>query len=248
MTGQELFENYQNALYTTTDLLERALDDLGQRIRETPTLSTEEGLKTVYEALVNRYGAVTAQLAVEFYDSSRVEAKVASQYSATTSEQPNQWKLDLDVKEAMATNDIVYRLQARGVQRIMERADITLLDNAERDPAKPTWGIVPQKNACGFCKLVASNGYEYPSKARAQLHEKRHPNCKCTAVVNFGQYDDLITEYQDQYYDVVKNYKDQIQADWDALSSAEQDEWKDPNHHRGAYDRFQRAYLSKLMK
>lgn len=249
MIGEELANGYATALDATCDLLERAVMQISALLDGD---TTEEALRTAYAALVAEYGSYTAQIAVEFYTSARAAANVTAQYSATAAATTQQWLLTMDVNDAMKAASVLETLKGRAVQRVMERADDTLLTNAAQDPAHPLWAIVPQAGACAFCRLVASNGYQYASESRAERAAYRHPHCRCKVVLDFDPanpgcpgYD--WKKYRDEYYSVPAEVFTEARAEFAELSEKEQAKWKSPG--RSAEDHYTRnkvlAYMGK---
>ena len=129
----------------------------------------------------------------------------------------------------------------------MEQADETLLQNARRDPARPKWALVPHSGACGWCAMLASNGFVYASESTA--NKSRHPNCRCRPVVDFD--DDPLLEgydhgrYEREYFKARKDIEDDVRKEWAAMSDEERDQWKVKG--KGAYDHYMRNRITAQM-
>lgn len=97
----------------------------------------------------------------------------------------------------------------------------TVADNMSRDPFKPRWARVPSGGeTCGWCMMLASNGYHYSSQSVAEARSHWHANCDCQVVPVFGEgsvegYDEQLEQLEAAY----KSARDSIdfKAEWDAL-------------------------------
>lgn len=204
-----------------------------------------------YAALVREYGEYAAVAAMEFYQEVRDAASLPVGYTATAYDVDDEGLLAYDVRSALGGKSPAQRLAGTAVQRVLERADETLTRNLDYDPSTAgKYALVPSAGACGWCRLLASNGFMYANEAKA--NRARHPNCKCTPIVDFSDSPELEGYDPDKYYDQYREAKTEIKKtsweDWKALSQAERDKYKKKG--KGAYDVFLRnriaAYMSRL--
>jgi hypothetical protein len=175
MVDSELFEQYQAALGANADLVKRCVENLVKR--HSGNLTKKE-LREIYAALVQKFGAISAQVALEFYEKVREQAEVEDDYMPVTFIPDNTGLLTWDA--ATATQN---QLAGIAVQRVMQYADETIYGNGAADPAKPKFAIVPHPGACGWCLMVGGWGWNYNTRTAA--NSQRHPNCKCTVVAEF---------------------------------------------------------------
>ena len=145
------------------------------------TDNPDNHLVTYAQALIEKYGAGSAELACQMYDElarlsgvdvpPAVPAEPAS-YSETA-------------KMVWATLHSPALLR-RGVSRLVKQAGAdTTLKNALRDGAEFAW--VPHGDTCPFCITLASRGWQRASKkAIKNGHaEHIHANCDCTYAIRF---------------------------------------------------------------
>ena len=95
---------------------------------------------------------------------------------------------------------------ASGVSRLVKRAGAdTTPHNAVRDGAE--WAWVPHGDACPFCRMLASNGWQRASKNLLKKGHAQHihANCDCEFAVRFSRGFDVAgydpEEYLRQYRD-----------------------------------------------
>lgn len=95
---------------------------------------------------------------------------------------------------------------ASGVSRLVKRAGAdTTPHNAVRDGAE--WAWVPHGDACPFCRMLASNGWQKASKNLLKKGHAQHihANCDCEFAVRFSREFDVAgydpEEYLRQYRD-----------------------------------------------
>lgn len=250
MISRELFERYAKAIDANADLLQAAVAQLEAKLSGIPPSEAEAALTAAYMALVARYGSFAAAIAVDFYTRQREASGVSSVFVPELSGTAPAWALRWDVSDAYSGRDLakaVEKLGGRSVQRVMEQADDTLLRNARRDPARPKWALIPHAGACGWCAMLASNGFVYASEATAG--KSRHPHCRCRPVVDFDG-DPLLegydySRYEKEYLKARKAVEQDAREKWDAMSDEERAAYKAKG--RGAYDHYLRNRITAQM-
>lgn len=133
------------------------------------------------QALVQKYGEGSAELACQMYDA-MAEASGADVPPAVPAEPAD---YNETAKMVNATKQSPPQLQG-GVSRLVKRAGAdTTLKNAIRDGAE--WAWVPHGDTCAFCITLASRGWQRASQAaiKGGHAEHIHANCDCEYAVRF---------------------------------------------------------------
>lgn len=172
-------------------------------------------VRTLYGAIVSRFGQASAAVAAQFYDDQRSTASVPGQYTAALADPLPERMLDKIVTSAFlggpetvdhthagdpaqTTSDLPVeeRVPARlddSLQRlVLQPGRETIAHNTVKDPVRPRYVRVPQgATTCAFCVLLASRQINakfsgYASAARAGGDAKKyHKHCDCEAVPIF---------------------------------------------------------------
>lgn len=153
------------------------------------------------QALVQKYGEGSAELACQMYDA----VAEASGVDMPPAEPAPPADYGETAKMVNATKQSPPLLQS-GVSRLVKRAGAdTTLKNAIRDGAE--WAWVPHGDTCPFCITLASRGWQKASKKalKGDHAEHIHANCDCEYAIRFDSrttvagYDP--DKYLEQYYD-----------------------------------------------
>lgn len=153
------------------------------------------------QALVQKYGEGSAELACQMYDA----VAEASGIDVPPAEPAPPADYGETAKMVNATKQSPPLLQS-GVSRLVKRAGAdTTLKNAIRDGAE--WAWVPHGDTCPFCITLASRGWQKASKKalKGNHAEHIHANCDCEYAIRFDSrttvagYDP--DKYLEQYYD-----------------------------------------------
>ena len=174
----------------------------GQLMREYmdghPEADTDALIRYAY-ALVTKYGEGSAELACQMYDA-LAEAQGVTLPAAEPAPTATYGEVTGMVK---ATQDSPPSLQ-QGVSRMVKQAGAdTTTRNAIRDGAE--WAWVPHGDACPFCRMLASNGWQRASKNLLKKGHAQHihANCDCEFAVRFSREFDVSgydpEEYLRQY-------------------------------------------------
>ena len=158
----------------------------GQLMREYmdghPEADTDALIRYAY-ALVTKYGEGSAELACQMYDA-LAEAQGVTLPAAEPAPTATYGEVTGMVK---ATQDSPPSLQ-QGVSRMVKQAGAdTTTRNAIRDGAE--WAWVPHGDACPFCRMLASNGWQRASKNLLKKGHAQHihANCDCEFAVRFSR-------------------------------------------------------------
>lgn len=221
MVDPELFARYQQALGTNADLTKKAVEELLAKLDGLTQLEQAEYLLANYPKLVKAYGRVAADVARQYYQESRdahfAEDEETSEYVAQSAPPVQERWAAEDVRKAV--EDGLGYLPKVAVRRVMQRADQTLAYNIRRDTARARWAIVPHPGACGWCVLVAGNGWAYSERS---VNAQRHDGCKCSVAVDFDRDKPELAGYdpkamQQAYADAYDTVRDDLRRRWDAL-------------------------------
>jgi len=162
------------------DLVElwRSLDLSGD-----PTAITAALLDDV-PAITDTYGAISADVAADFYDDVRAEARIRSRFTATPASVAPAEQVSAFVRWAVtpmwsSAPDPITTLGnlSGGVTRLsLNPGRDTVTEAAQKDPARPRIARATEAKACSFCLALASRGAVY------SYHFKAHDDCKCDPV------------------------------------------------------------------
>lgn len=176
----------------------------GQLMREYmdghPEADTDALIRYAY-ALVTKYGEGSAELACQMYDA-LAEAQGGTLPAAEPAPTATYGEVTGMVK---ATQDSPANLQS-GVSRMVKQAGAdTTAHNAIRDGAE--WAWVPHGDACPFCRMLASNGWQKASKNLLKKGHAQHihANCDCEFAVRFSREFD-VSGYDPEEY--LRQYRD----------------------------------------
>lgn len=176
----------------------------GQLMREYmdghPEADTDALIRYAY-ALVTKYGEGSAELACQMYDA-LAEAQGVTLPAAEPAPTATYGEVTGMVK---ATQDSPPSLQ-QGVSRMVKQAGAdTTAHNAIRDGAE--WAWVPHGDACPFCRMLASNGWQRASKNLLKKGHAQHihANCDCEFAIRFD-HSTTLAGYDPEKY--LKQYRD----------------------------------------
>ena len=195
----------------------------GQLMREYmdghPEADTDALIRYAY-ALVTKYGEGSAELACQMYDA-LAEAQGVTLPAAEPAPTATYGEVTGMVK---ATQDSPANLQS-GVSRMVKQAGAdTTAHNAIRDGAE--WAWVPHGDACPFCRMLASNGWQKASKNLLKKGHAQHihANCDCEFAVRFSREFDVSgydpEEYLRQYRDAGSDVNAMRRIDYAARKDA----------------------------
>lgn len=135
-------------------------------------------------ALTTKYGEGSAELACEMYDAI---AKLQNAHvpEAEPAEMPDYGEVAKSVNGTLKQSP-EGKLIGDAVGRLVKRAGAdTMLKNAKRDHAEFAW--IPSGDACVFCQVIASRGWQRASKKtiKGDHAEHIHANCNCEFAIRF---------------------------------------------------------------
>ena len=184
-----------------------------------PEADTDALIRYAY-ALVTKYGEGSAELACQMYDA-LAEAQGVTLPAAEPAPTATYGEVTGMVK---ATQDSPANLQS-GVSRMVKQAGAdTTAHNAIRDGAE--WAWVPHGDACPFCRMLASNGWQRASKNLLKKGHAQHihANCDCEFAVRFSRGFDVAgydpEEYLRQYREAGSDVNAMRRIDYAARKDA----------------------------
>lgn len=140
-------------------------------------------------ALVDRYGDVAGEVALEWYENVRAKVAGLPRYSARLADGMSHDDVVSSTRWAAGAlwgddPDQTLRVLQGSLDRWVKYAGrATIARNIADDPANPRWAHVPSgAKTCAFCTMLASRGWVYHSKDTAI---KAHAHCRCYAVPKF---------------------------------------------------------------
>lgn len=205
-------------------------------------------------AIMPTYTDAAAQVGADMYDAVR-ETAVGEAMGATAI---SGYEPDATVRAIKAfVQDIVdgkpveqfnRRVLSRVDREIRRAENMSVAENAARDPLKPRYARVPRgSETCGFCLMLASFGFQYTTDETAS---HAHDNCDCRVVAQFGE--SRVEDYDpDEMYEHYKQCLDSvggtsgIRQQWKSLPDDEREK-RIEEHGGKESDAFQ-AFLNGRM-
>lgn len=197
--SKKSWENYVNQLSNinkaAANQMQAYIDKYGVKNRTT--------LVDYAYALTTKFGEASAAIACEFYEA-------LADLEGVTIPQAMPAETATYHETAKAVNGCLKqspegRLVSGVVERLTKQAGAdTIGQNARRDGAQFAW--IPSGDSCSFCIMLASRGWQKPSKMALQGNhmEHIHQNCDCMYTVRFNEdttYDSYDpSKYEDMYY------------------------------------------------
>lgn len=168
------------------------------------------------------YTDAAAQAGADFYDAVRVsEVGEAMGAQAVSGFDPDAFEgavraFAQDMVDGKPAELFDGKVVDRVDRDIRRSANMSVAENARRDPLKPKYARVPGGGeTCEFCIMLASRGAVYGT-AEAASHA--HPGCDCRVVPSF-----------DGGHDIEGYDPDELYAKWKGLSSGKDAPSRGPN-------------------
>ncbi|TCD53762.1 hypothetical protein EJ419_07290 [Alloscardovia theropitheci] len=203
----ELLAKAQNH---NVEFARRDLDKLWKSLQGLEPDKQRNALLKLIPELVSKYGDVAGTAAAEWYEQAREADLGKSDFIATIGEgYPSEAVQDSIRWQAGVLWDDPQQMQ-RFLNNSIDRwvkycGRATIMENVRHDSHKVKWALVPQGKTCAFCTMLASNGFHYERKYKAQAAQ--HANCDCWPCPSFKSRQAFI-----QGYDPDKLYNDYQEA------------------------------------
>lgn len=160
-----------------------------------------DAIITYAEALAQKYGAGSTELACQMYD-----AVAELQHANVPPAEPAEITSRGEIARRMeAVKDSPPKLAQEAGRLVKQAGADTMLKNAKRDKAEFAW--VPNGDSCAFCAMLASRGWQRASEITASGGHAAHihANCDCEFAIRFSKRFNVAGYDPDKY---LKQYRD----------------------------------------
>ena len=176
------------------------------------------------------YTDASAQASADFYDAVR-EMQVGEAMGATAVSGYNPVAMERAVRafvqgivDGAPVEQFNRKVADRVDYEIKRAANVSVVENAARDPLHPRYARVPAgSETCGFCLMLSSFGFHYTTEEAAS---HAHSGCDCRVVPEFDGagvegYDP--SGMYDRYNECLEALggREQLRRDWNALPEEE---------------------------
>lgn len=215
MTSQDDFDRF---VASQRGIRVKALRDLAKWWASVAHLSDDQiqarGERYV-PVLARTYGELSATAAAAFYDAARGDSFARGRYTAqmapsgaaeqAAAEQGFGWAAFRQGNPAAALDRLSGVVDAAALQDGRD----TIVLNADRDKAGPSWARVPVGATCAWCLMLASRGSVYWTAASAGANKKFHRACDCQPVPTWDGGRDLPPSYNpERLYGLYRDARD----------------------------------------
>jgi hypothetical protein len=198
VVSRQALDEYAAANNGIVAMAQRDLADFWRLLDTTNPLEIKAAMLKFMPELVATYGESAALLAADFYAAVR-PASLPTSYDPVLADPP-----PINQVEAVTRHNIGPAFQgdpaaalsnlASATQRLVNQPGReTIAKNVDRDPDGASWARVPVgKTTCTFCRMLASRGAVYGSKASASNKRngsKYHNDCDCKPVPMWSKAD-----------------------------------------------------------
>jgi hypothetical protein len=209
MVSRGALDEYGAANNGIVAMAQKDLVDFWKLLDKTNPLEVKAAMLEFMPELISAYGESASVLAADFYESVRpsglppFQTVMADLPPLEQVEAVTRYNIDPVFK---GEPDAALSHLASAVQRLVNQpARDTIAKNADRDPSGASWARVPMgKTTCSFCRMLASRGAAYGSKASASAKRngsKYHDDCDCKPVPMWSKADYPEGYDPDELYD-----------------------------------------------
>ncbi len=203
MTSQSDFDQFVESQRGVRRLALRDLAAWFQTVQHLSPSDIRREAQGFVPLLARTYGEVSAAAAADFYDAARGDSAARGRFTASLADSQAAQQASRSVRWAtdpLFAGDAVGALDRLG--KVADAAALqdgrnTVIQNSERDPAKPRWARVPVGKTCAWCVMVASRGAAYRSAASAGEAKDFHDHCDCQPTPSWDRGDDLPPDYDE---------------------------------------------------
>lgn len=149
-----------------------------------------DALVEFYPDFVRVYGEQGAELAAEFYDEARLDARASGQYRASlapavpTEQAVGAAKWAIGPAFEDNWDSALQLLSGASARLIQQHARDTMRWNVDRDPRAVGWRRETRAGSCDFCRMLADRGGVYSKKS---VYFASHDNCRCVVAPSWDQ-------------------------------------------------------------
>lgn len=200
-------ENYSRSLNEVNDKAKAALAAALARIDYTrPVDEVREAVNAVMQAACGASTDLTAMLAARFYEGLR-ERMGGGEYKALTDSMRKPEATEGAVVafvqvlvDGDGSDELIRRCVGRLDYENRRAAKACTAHNAERDPVRPLYALVPTGDeTCEYCTILASFGFT----ANSQALEHTHENCDCRLIPSWDRKTEI-----DGYQGKLESYRE----------------------------------------
>jgi len=181
-------------------------------------------LTAAVEAIVKHYGAASASHALRSYRVQRLEAGVTGRPSIHMPSTPTHDEVARVVENAVHTlyGRVTPEVETKAQDALASEVEQLVLDHGRRatmdatqaDSEAKGWARVTEPDACSFCRLLATRGAVYKTRASADFraHTKKSDGsggtCRCNVEPVFNVYEPTAQARQDlsDYRDLTEKF------------------------------------------
>lgn len=159
--------------------------------------------REAFAAIVRRYGAASAAMALQRYRAARFAADASGSVPDVPLVSVLDSFIDQAVAESLAPGPVDAPLQrslldSSAQQLVLEQGRRQMMSAAALDKEARGWARIPNPGACSFCLMLAArsvSGLLYTSQESASFKaHRKYPNgsggdCRCTVEPVFGVYE-----------------------------------------------------------
>lgn len=156
-------------------------------------LSADQVRDALFElipALAEKYGAMAATIAADFYDQAREQAMVRGRFAAVPADVPGRARFESMVRWGVGPlysgtpdRDAARTRVVGALQLVVSNvARDTVTTNSVRDPAADGWRRVARGGGCPFCRMLVGRGDVYRKDTAGFAS---HEHCHCVAAPAF---------------------------------------------------------------
>lgn len=217
-------EEYSNALNGISDTAKASLVAALESVDYSrPVADIRNAVIAIMQAACGASTDVTARLAADFYDGLRLRmvgepmgAVADSMRKPEATENTIRAFIQVIV-DGGDTDEFIRMCAGRLDYENRKAAKECTAKNANDDPLKPKWAIVPMGDeTCAYCIILASRGFVYGSE---EMAGHTHENCDCRVIPSWDSeaeikgYNETLANYEELYEAARKLLKDNDKPD-----------------------------------
>jgi hypothetical protein len=153
-------------------------------------IGVRDALLAFFPELVQSYGDAAAFLAADFYDELRGNAPSASRFRAIVSSPPAaaqtegsaRWGLGPLFLPDPVPGQALANLSGSLQRLVLQSGRSTIIESANRDPARWGFARVAIGKTCKWCLMLAGRGFVYGSEESAGGFNDWHDDCNCVVI------------------------------------------------------------------
>lgn len=171
-------------------LAERDLKAIVSMLDMSSPEKARDELVVLTKQLVSAYGRIGADVAADWYDVVRADAKAPGRFRAQAYTPDQSEEIERTVRRAAGVfwagnpADVLGMLNGPIGKYTLSGSRATVLGNTWADPAASGWKRVTRAGSCAFCRMLAQRGAVYIEQTATFAS---HSHCNCAAAPSFDQ-------------------------------------------------------------